>query len=360
VSELAELVEAVGGAQLPRRALKDLAEQAGESPNCFPIMRLFHEGFLGADQMQDTFRVLHPKARFRFTCWNQYTNGRYTNHGSRIDYFLADPAIAAAMSREPAEAVTLRCGCSNPGRHYGLLGEGAGRCAATANNRFAAASFEGGGLQDSSRSAMESQFGPPHTGLVYMPPKFSDHIAVTLLLDDQKLGSTRCELDTADRATRLAQPHKKQPSIRNFFARPSARKRPASPPRAAQKLVDLVSPERPGPAPTARLVTAPVDAELAPAVDLASSSLVVVGSASSETATVTATGAETAAAVLLAAKRPSARPREPPAKRGKAGKAKSTAVSRKARQAAQGTHNIRDLFARAPAATDADLGVDGA
>ena len=40
--------------------------------------------------MVDSFEFFHAAARDRFTIWSQYTNKRYDNEGSRIDFVLVD------------------------------------------------------------------------------------------------------------------------------------------------------------------------------------------------------------------------------------------------------------------------------
>ena len=44
---------------------------------------------LPSHQFVDTFRILHPKARQVFTCWNTEKGCRATNYGTRIDYIFA-------------------------------------------------------------------------------------------------------------------------------------------------------------------------------------------------------------------------------------------------------------------------------
>ncbi|XP_053871050.1 DNA-(apurinic or apyrimidinic site) endonuclease 2 [Malaclemys terrapin pileata] len=48
----------------------------------------------------DTFRLLHPSQPYAFTCWRIDTGARLTNHGTRIDYVLADRALALAELRD--------------------------------------------------------------------------------------------------------------------------------------------------------------------------------------------------------------------------------------------------------------------
>ncbi|XP_042701719.1 DNA-(apurinic or apyrimidinic site) endonuclease 2 isoform X2 [Chrysemys picta bellii] len=66
--------------------------------------RRWLDGFLWAPDGQglfvDTFRLLHPSQPYAFTCWRIDTGARLTNHGTRIDYVLADRALALAELRD--------------------------------------------------------------------------------------------------------------------------------------------------------------------------------------------------------------------------------------------------------------------
>eukprot|EP01136_Pigoraptor_vietnamica_P015909 Opistho-1_new@59548 len=48
--------------------------------------------------MVDFFRALNPGVRGAYTCWRQDTGARANNYGTRIDYVLATPALAARVS----------------------------------------------------------------------------------------------------------------------------------------------------------------------------------------------------------------------------------------------------------------------
>ena len=132
--------------------------------------------------------------------------------------------------------------------------EEAALCAATANGRYQPAAYEGGGIMEATQATLDTQFGTPHTGHIYTPPTFSDHIAVSLLLHDSVLtttttttnnnNSTACkQIDvtgdntdthvhpihppeqneniltkTGTKTTKRAQPHKTQTTIASFFA----------------------------------------------------------------------------------------------------------------------------------------------
>lgn len=161
------------------------------------------------DQMIDAFRFYHPNAHGRFTCWNQYTNKRFVNDGARIDYTLVDKELEPFMK----QGAPLRGDAgSDPNTDTAAFH------AVTANGGYKAASFDGSGIAVASQEALDSQFGPLHTGMIYTPPSYSDHIAVSLLLDDSLTTGKVLQLDETDRLTRKAQPHKSQSSIKSFFS----------------------------------------------------------------------------------------------------------------------------------------------
>ncbi|XP_067408284.1 DNA-(apurinic or apyrimidinic site) endonuclease 2 [Emydura macquarii macquarii] len=69
--------------------------------------RRWLDGFLWAPDGQpghglfiDTFRLLHPSQPYAFTCWRVDTGARLTNHGTRLDYVLADRALALGELRD--------------------------------------------------------------------------------------------------------------------------------------------------------------------------------------------------------------------------------------------------------------------
>lgn len=172
----------------------------------------------------------------RFTCWHQFTQKRYTNEGIRIDYTLVDRSLMEYVEPLPASTPDdvggttmslLRCGgrdASHPKNAYvdplDPLGEEAALMAATACGLFESGSYAGGGIAPPTKRALDTQFiGVPHTGMVYTPPGYSDHIAVSLLMKDGLLSDRVGTLDLIDDApTRKAQPHKRQRSISSFFS----------------------------------------------------------------------------------------------------------------------------------------------
>lgn len=190
------------------------ASSDATEPRLSPTRAWFSK-LLSEDKMVDTFRHFFPEAEGRFTCWHQFTNKRYTNEGSRIDYVLIDEALLPLLQK----GTDLRCGCVPPPDEDPCSEEAALR-AATANGRFQPVSFVGGGIQSVSQRTMDSQFGEPHTGMIYTPPSFSDHIGVSVLLENsEEEGLLKRDLTlSGDKATVAAMPHKKQKTLSSFFA----------------------------------------------------------------------------------------------------------------------------------------------
>ncbi|KAG6920382.1 apurinic/apyrimidinic endonuclease 2, partial [Chelydra serpentina] len=58
------------------------------------------DGPPGQGLFVDTFRLLHPNQPYAFTCWRIDTGARLTNHGTRLDYVLADRVLALAELRD--------------------------------------------------------------------------------------------------------------------------------------------------------------------------------------------------------------------------------------------------------------------
>lgn len=201
---------------------------------------LFHESptihwlreLIDGDQMIDAFRFFYPHEQGRFTCWNQYTNRRFENDGNRIDYTLVDKELEPFLRK----GAQLRGTCGDEDYNDPYLDRAAFN-AVTANGGYKAASFDGSGIANASQDALDSQFGKLHTGMIYTPPSYSDHIAISLLLDDALVQSF-VQLDDTDRPTRKAQPHKLQSSIKSFFSDNCNKK--VSDVKTQQPLVDTV------------------------------------------------------------------------------------------------------------------------
>jgi hypothetical protein len=157
--------------------------------------------------------------------------------GGRIDYTLVDKSLMEYVEQPPTDGRLLRCGggrddnavvpsplLANDGERrkkvLDPLSETAALMAATACGLFESGSFAGGGIASATKRALDTQFiGVPHSGMIYTPPSYSDHIAVSLLLKDDIIlnGSSKLELMN-DASTRKAQPHKRQRSISSFFS----------------------------------------------------------------------------------------------------------------------------------------------
>ena len=173
------------------------------------------------DGMVDAFRHLFSDCQGRFTCWNQHTNRRFENEGSRIDYTIVDAALVDYIDNDGSQR--LRC-CNYPDAETKFGSEEAGLHAAIASGQFQGAAFSGGGIASATRHALETQFGSAHTGIIYTAPQYSDHVPVSLLLNerfDETMMSTSLILNGKE--TKQAQPHKAQKSIASFFAAPSNR-----------------------------------------------------------------------------------------------------------------------------------------
>ena len=213
---LAELMSKIAGIHWDDSLLREIAETDATVDRASPT-RKWLTAIQEEDGMVDTFRHFYPSAEARFTCWHQFTNKRYENDGARIDYVLVDKRLLPHVLK--GEVCGLRC-CSNLTEEESL-GERGALLAATATGRFRPVSFEGGGIDEATQEALDTQFGPAHTGLVYTPPSFSDHIGVSLLTDDALLWDKLVLLEN-DTRTRKAQPHKLQKSIASFFTKSDA------------------------------------------------------------------------------------------------------------------------------------------
>ena len=161
------------------------------------------------DDMVDAFRYYHPHAEGRYTCWCQFTNKRYTNEGARIDYTIIDKSLLPyiqiqqpppQLQPQPGTTITtaattgsfLRCAptqvsavslssSSTTGTKHqqsngsrGILfdpnSEEAALAVVTASGRYQPVSFAGGGIVEATKDVLDTQFGTPHTGMIYTPP----------------------------------------------------------------------------------------------------------------------------------------------------------------------------------------------
>lgn len=212
IQTLAELMAKIAGIRWEDKVLREIAERDASIDRSSPS-RKWLTAIIEEDGMIDGFRHFYPNAESRFTCWHQFTNKRYENDGSRIDYILFDKCLLPRVGKGDVSGPRS---CGDATSEEELLSEAAAFRAATANGRFKPASFEGGGISEASQEALDTQFGPPHTGMIYTPPSFSDHIAISLSTNNELL-STDLALQENDTRTRKAQPHKLQTTIRSFF-----------------------------------------------------------------------------------------------------------------------------------------------
>lgn len=184
----------------------DSATRSRSSPGCLT----WFESLTEVDGMVDTFFHAHPMARGRYTCWEQYTNRRYENEGSRIDYILVDSRLIAVNFDEPPLVDSRFKKVRDPGNDQDS--EAASLSACTGGGLWTQAPFDGGGIQQGVGD--DAQFYRPHTGMIYTPPSYSDHIAVSAVISKSSLKSIS-NLQR-DKRTRRAQPHKEQPTLLSF------------------------------------------------------------------------------------------------------------------------------------------------
>lgn len=141
--------------------------------------------------------------------WNQFTQERFVNVGSRIDYILAPPEMLLGgalpgVGAAGAGGALARAAGGSGGR--GSAGGGglrppagalctggtvhdadspmAALAAATANGRWRQVPFSGGGYVDGQAKDywFHLEAHRAHTGMIYTPPQYSDHVAICALL----------------------------------------------------------------------------------------------------------------------------------------------------------------------------------
>ncbi|KAJ1455423.1 Endonuclease/exonuclease/phosphatase [Pelagophyceae sp. CCMP2097] len=195
---------------------------------------------LEEQNMVDSFVELHGAAVERFTCWEQYTNRRYDNEGSRIDYVLVARQLFEA-SRPVAGALDVgRLTTEGPGTARAAL------AAATLSSAFQCAPFSGGGVPEPrAADCVHHASVAPHTGIVYTPPSWSDHVGVSLLLAAVAPAAEARPDAAQTRATTRAQPHARTKPISAFFARAPPRGTP--PPPGESRAAKRQAPPKPAP-----------------------------------------------------------------------------------------------------------------
>lgn len=175
--------------------------------------------------MVDTFRHLHPKAQERFTCWNQYTSERCNgNRGSRIDFILIDTTLQPYLKR--GSPLRIGVDCDDEEEEKNVNSPSAAWKAATANGKWQGSSFTGDGIfHEFADLQYPKKNNQPHTGIVYTPPSYSDHVPVTALfsfpIQNHNASSPQTKSGNSNsKNTRMAQPHLSQPCIAQFFSKP--------------------------------------------------------------------------------------------------------------------------------------------
>mmetsp|Transcript_7569 Transcript_7569/g.14005 ORF Transcript_7569/g.14005 Transcript_7569/m.14005 type:complete len:582 (+) Transcript_7569:61-1806(+) len=209
VAELVESVRKLLGLDVPARVLRWMSDIAcGVST---PPIADWLQSVLHGDDMVDTFAEVHQHAQERFTCWDQYRNGRHENLGSRIDYILTDRSFFVQHVKRGADLQAY--GHSEPDSAAAALR------AATLGGLSQPSPFAGGGMPDLEEDEYFLQFSEASsTGIIYTPPQLSDHVATSLLMSGCLLRSG-INASNRDSATHRCQPHRAAKRITDFFGR---------------------------------------------------------------------------------------------------------------------------------------------
>lgn len=220
----AQLFSLAGARDFSENEKRDMGVQSCSAPG----KRAWIQALLREDKMIDTFAHVHRLAVNRFTCWNQYTNRRYYNDGSRIDYILVDARLGNVVLQGGELAKGLK---KDPNTAMAAKAAACGEAMGSADKPvcYSQAAYDGSGLPEAPRACIESSFRPPHTGIIYTPPRWSDHVAVSLLLR-MKLPELELKHSPA------AQPHRDTHSVKALFAKAATK------PVAAKTTEDLGPP----------------------------------------------------------------------------------------------------------------------
>eukprot|EP00924_Labyrinthula_sp_SR-Ha-C_P005199 maker-scaffold_1-snap-gene-24.15-mRNA-1 protein AED:0.02 eAED:0.02 QI:0/0/0/1/1/1/3/0/494 len=220
VHDIRHLLSLLEGLNFPDFFWKGLSDDLGKmltNPHIFNIMK---DGMM-KNNMKEPLREKFPQMDFRFTCWNQSENKRFSNIGSRIDYFiLSEDLVVNILKSKTDWHMSCPCGsCKRFSHNEGL-------CCATSGGNYKEASVEGGGLRNENKKVLFKQFRAKGHGFIYTPPDFSDHIGISLLLDKSSLlllyyflemEDEKCVLDNSCKITKKTQPVKAQKTISSFF-----------------------------------------------------------------------------------------------------------------------------------------------
>eukprot|EP00439_Symbiodinium_sp_Y106_P024591 s1013_g3.t1 len=169
----------------------------------------------------DTFALCHGAACLgRYTQWNHIANSRFLNLGARLDYILCDTSMQKHLVRTPTSELA-----GSSSLHAAETAEAAKNAAtcfgawhsAPACGRLRASKDDddGLGLQKDDMRLNNSQFRSPHTGILYTPPRYSDHVPVCARFEGLRLGGV---VALSEAESRRTQPCSSQATLTNFFA----------------------------------------------------------------------------------------------------------------------------------------------
>ncbi|CAE8602539.1 unnamed protein product, partial [Polarella glacialis] len=177
----------------------------------------------------DTFVACHGDAVDRFTFWSQQANLRYSNCGSRLDYVLCEKDAAQEL------VATVTAELVGGTDHVGAESAEAAQNAATnfaswhgAHNLQKDVMLDKAGglsLQQDDMRLNNSQFRSPHTGILYTPPKYSDHVPVCACFVGRSSGFAKGSLTITEEQTRRSTPWVAQASISSFFGAGSSKRK---------------------------------------------------------------------------------------------------------------------------------------
>ena len=172
-----EILRRSFGQEFDEKCMREFSDRFGE-PRCPEQTTQWLAELQQDSQLVDSFLKFHADAIDRFTCFDQYKNYRYCNKGARIDFILVQDTIPVALGA-PLPLVNVDA-------------QSALACV-TAEGRWRPAPMDGSGLlgvagleSAGNPSSFDWEFqcsDPPRTGIIYTPPSFSDHLAVTALVD---------------------------------------------------------------------------------------------------------------------------------------------------------------------------------
>eukprot|EP00438_Fugacium_kawagutii_P013288 Skav225460 [mRNA] locus=scaffold881:124686:126311:+ [translate_table: standard] len=167
------------------------------------------------DNLLDTFAECHQRAQGRFTCWMQNANLRYNNKGSRLDYILCDKKLRTFLVKSEALTGATRESDAHSSQAAWNAATNFGRW----HGSHPVQKSDGGGLslQQDDMKLNDTQFRTPHTGILYTPPKYSDHVPVCAYFEALKLplgmsGAPKCS------ETRQTQPWTAQTTLTSLFS----------------------------------------------------------------------------------------------------------------------------------------------